>query len=158
VQPLLDLGATVLADHGEDEWKVLADPEGNELCAFPDEDGRAAADGVLAQAFAICVDSDRPVETCAWWQARLGGTIGPGSDGRPRWLHGAAGLGEVVLKFVPVDDERVVKNRSHWDVTTDRVDELVEAGASVVRPQDDEIAWTVLRDPDGNEFCAFASP
>ena len=117
---------------------------------------RLSEDGVLAKAFAICVDSDRPVETGAWWQARLGGTIGPGSDGRPRWLHGAAGLGEVVLKFVPVDDERVVKNRCHWDVTTDRVDELVEAGASVVRPQDDEIAWTVLRDPDGNEFCAFA--
>jgi hypothetical protein len=29
------------------------------------------------------------------------------------------------------------------------------AGAVVLRPQDDEIAWTVLADPDGNEFCAF---
>jgi len=25
----------------------------------------------------------------------------------------------------------------------------------VVRHQDDEIAWTVLADPEGNEFCAF---
>ena len=83
------------------------------------------------------------------------GTIGPGSDGRPRWLHGAAGLGDVVLKFVPVDDERIVKNRCHWDVTTESLDDLVEAGAAVVRSQDDEISWTVLRDPDGNEFCAF---
>jgi hypothetical protein len=25
----------------------------------------------------------------------------------------------------------------------------------VLRPRDDEISWTVLADPDGNEFCAF---
>jgi hypothetical protein len=24
-----------------------------------------------------------------------------------------------------------------------------------VRPQDDEIRWTVCADPEGNEFCAF---
>ena len=23
------------------------------------------------------------------------------------------------------------------------------------KPRDDEIAWTVLADPQGNEFCAF---
>jgi hypothetical protein len=37
VQPLLDAGATVL--RGKDEaigWHVLADPEGNEFCAFDD--------------------------------------------------------------------------------------------------------------------------
>lgn len=150
---LLDLGATVLAEH--DDWSVLADPEGNEFCAFPDNDGIAAADGVPAHAFAICVDSDQPVEACAWWHQQLAGTIGPGSDGRPRWLHGAAGLGDLILKFVPVPDDRVVKNRCHWDVTTDDVDGLVASGATVLRPQDDEIEWTVLRDPDGNEFCAF---
>lgn len=150
VAPLLDLGATVLMDNGPDEWKVLADPEGNELCAFP-----GASDGAPATAFAICVDSDRPVELCAWWHAHLGGAIGPGSDGRPRWLHGAAGLGEVILKFVPVDDDRVVRNRCRWDVTTDDLAALVAAGAEVLRAADQQVDWTVLRDPDGNEFCAM---
>ena len=32
---------------------------------------------------------------------------------------------------------------------------LVSAGATLVRPADDEIDWTVLADPQGNEFCAF---
>jgi hypothetical protein len=59
------------------------------------------------------------------------------------------------MKFVRVSDERVVKNRWHWDVTTADVDALVAAGATLLRPRDDEISWTVLGDPQGNEFCAF---
>jgi hypothetical protein len=34
VDPLLALGARVLREPGEDDWWVLADPEGNEFCAF----------------------------------------------------------------------------------------------------------------------------
>ena len=35
VQPLIDAGATVLAPPNEHaRWHVLADPEGNEFCAF----------------------------------------------------------------------------------------------------------------------------
>ena len=56
---------------------------------------------------------------------------------------------------MPVGDERVAKNRMHWDVTTDDLDGLVAAGATVVREPDDEIEWTVMHDPEGNEFCAF---
>lgn len=51
-----------------------------------------------------------------------------------------------------------MKNRVHWDVilVDASVDALVAAGAAVVRPADHEIRWTVLADPEGNEFCAFA--
>jgi hypothetical protein len=34
VQPLVDAGATVLRPPGEDYWYTMADPEGNEFCAF----------------------------------------------------------------------------------------------------------------------------
>ena len=144
----LDVGgdgraATVLHDEGE--FRVLVDPEGNEFCAFP-----AAAPGLLA----VCVDSPRPAAAAAWWASQVGGKLGPGPDGTPRWIHGAAGLGDVTWKFLPVDDERVVKNRCHWDVVGD-AGELVAAGATIVRKRDREISWTVLADPDGNEFCAF---
>ncbi|MFP5308961.1 MAG: VOC family protein [Actinomycetes bacterium] len=149
VGALVAVGATVLAEH--DGWSVLADPEGNELCAFPGDAGGAAA-----RPLAVCVDSDRPVELASWWQWAFGGEVGPGPDGRPRWLHGAGGLGEVVLKAVPVDDPRTVKNRCHWDVVSGDVDALVGAGATVLRTPDDEVPWTVLADPQGNEFCAFA--
>jgi hypothetical protein len=37
LQPLLDAGATLLRPIGGDiRWHVLADPEGNEFCAFVD--------------------------------------------------------------------------------------------------------------------------
>jgi Glyoxalase-like domain len=136
-------GAVLLHDEGA--FQVLADPEDNEFCVFPD-----AAPGLVA----ICTDSARPAAIAAWWAGLLGGKLGPGPDGIPRWIRGAAGLGDVTWKFVPVDDERVVKNRCHWDVFGDPR-ELVTAGATVVRERDGEIDWTVLADPDGNEFCVF---
>jgi hypothetical protein len=38
LQPLIDAGATVLARPNEDvRWHVLADPEGNEFCAFTED-------------------------------------------------------------------------------------------------------------------------
>jgi hypothetical protein len=148
---LLRLGARLLTDHGP--WAVLADPEGNEFCVFP-EMGRTAA-GPPARMSALCVDSAEPEALATWWASVLGGDVGPGPDGAPRWLHGAAGLHDIVMKFVRVPDDRVVKNRWHWDVTTADVDALVAAGATVLRARDDEISWTVLADPQGNEFCAF---
>lgn len=59
--------------------------------------------------------------------------------------------------FTPVPEPKTVKNRVHWDVLLDdaTVDDLVAAGATVLRRPDDEIDWTVLADPEGNEFCAF---
>jgi hypothetical protein len=57
--------------------------------------------------------------------------------------------------FAPVPEPKTVKNRIHPDVTTPDIDALVAAGATVLRAQDDKISWTVMADPDGNEFCAF---
>jgi hypothetical protein len=162
VGALTDLGATVLAEH--EGWWVLGDPEGNELCAFADPDGEAAAIGAPARAFALCVDSDRPEQLAAWWHERLGGTLVPAGDGTRRWIEGPRGFEGRFLKFVRVADERVVKNRSHWDVISvgddprpeaDQVEALVAAGATVRRAHDAEIRWTVLADPQGNEFCLF---
>jgi hypothetical protein len=148
---LVDLGATVV---GEVEgFSVLQDPGGNELCVFPDD---GAAPGV-ARPFALCIDSADPVQLARWWHGLLGGRIGDGPDGRPRWLHGGAGFGEIVMTFVPVEDRRVVKKSCHWDVTTDDVEGLVAVGATLVRAPDDEISWTVLADVQGNEFCAFTA-
>ena len=145
------LGATVVS--ASDEWAVLRDPEGNELCASPGESPTAPA-----LVFALCVDCDRPVELAAWWQRIVGGQLVPAPDGTPRWMLGAAGLGDLAWKFIPVPEARSVKNRVHWDVTVADVGSLVDAGATVLRPADDEIGWTVMADPEGNEFCAFVQP
>lgn len=165
VAALVQLGATVLAGNGR--WSVLADPEGNELCAFPDLHGDALAAGAPAKVFALCVDSGAPEALAAWWQARIGGTLVPGPDGALRWIEGARGFEAFTFKCVRVADERVAKNRSHWDVTSvgddprpdaDQVAELVAAGATVLRARDGEIRWTVLADPQGNEVCLFTDP
>ncbi|HEY2443804.1 MAG TPA: VOC family protein [Streptosporangiaceae bacterium] len=42
LQPLIDAGATLLRkSDAEVEWNVMADPEGNEFCAFVDQPGPA---------------------------------------------------------------------------------------------------------------------
>ncbi|HEV3227130.1 MAG TPA: VOC family protein [Acidimicrobiales bacterium] len=53
--------------------------------------------------------------------------------------------------FLRVPEQKVVKNRVHVDVFGD-VEELVRRGATQL---DAMPRWTVLADPEGNEFCVF---
>ena len=128
VEPLLELGATVLADFLP-ERVTLADVEGNEFCAFLDP---RHDEGPPARAFAVCTDSDRPEELAAWWAGQVGAEVRNGPDGTPRWLYGCAGWEDLVWKFVRVHDRRVVPNRWQWSVRTEHAE---------------------LVDPQGNEFC-----
>ena len=75
---------------------------------------------------------------------------GGGSDR----LHDPTGAGPSIW-FQVVPEPKTGKNRFHLDVTTPDLAALIAAGATVLRPRDPEIRWTVLADPDGNEFCAF---
>ena len=68
--------------------------------------------------------------------------------------------GPVGICFMPVTDRKTVKNRLHLDLTTtadDRhaeIERLVGLGARRVDVgQTGEESWTVLADPEGNEFC-----
>ena len=74
------------------------------------------------------------------------------------WIEAVPNMPFECIVFAPVPEPKTVKNRIHIDVTTPDVDALVAAGARVLRPQDDEIGWTVMADPEGNEFCAFVRP
>lgn len=66
----------------------------------------------------------------------------------------------VGICFMPVTDPKRVKNRVHLDVTSsaaDRlqeIDRLLALGARRVDiGQSGAESWTVLADPEGNEFC-----
>ena len=66
----------------------------------------------------------------------------------------------VGICLMPVVDAKTVKNRMHLDLTTgaeDRdaeIERLVGLGASKVDiGQTGSESWTVLADPEGNEFC-----
>jgi hypothetical protein len=70
------------------------------------------------------------------------------------------------LVFVPVSEGKTIKNRLHLDLAphiTDDRDALIEAlltqGATRVNVGQDEpeASWTVLADPEGNEFCVLSA-
>jgi hypothetical protein len=89
----------------------------------------------------------------AWWAEVLGGRLEDGGDGES--VEAIPGAPFEFLVFEPVPERKQVKNRIHWDVVTADVELLTAYGAQVLRAPDDEVVWTVLADPEGNEFCAF---
>jgi hypothetical protein len=69
------------------------------------------------------------------------------------------------LVFVPVSEPKALKNRLHIDLAPHTSDDrdaeiarLIERGARRVDVgQGDDVSWTVLADPEGNEFCVLSS-
>jgi hypothetical protein len=62
--------------------------------------------------------------------------------------------------FMPVTDPKTVKNRVHLDLTDNAADAIRRSTASlrsgarrVDIGQTSAESWTVLADPEGNEFC-----
>lgn len=150
VEDVLELGASPF-DLESFAWKIVRDPEGGELCVF---ERNEVPDYRL---YEIVVDSAEPERIATWWADVLGGSVGH-EDGTPWWwVEQVPAMPFESLVFPPVPEPKIVKNRVHWDVWADP-QLLVGDGASVVRERDDEIGWTVLADPEGNEFCAFAEP
>jgi len=128
-------------------WTVMADPEGGEFCAFvrddlPDE-----------RLHGLVVDSVDPATQARWWGMVYGVDVTDNGD----WftLADVPGMPIQTMDFVPVPEPKAVKNRVHWDVTVPSMAALISAGATLLRGPDDKIRWSVLADPEGNEFCAF---
>jgi hypothetical protein len=68
----------------------------------------------------------------------------------------------VGMCFMPVADPKTVKNRLHLDLTTEagdrdaEIERLLALGARRVDVgQSGEESWTVLADPEDNEFCVI---
>ncbi|HEV7897126.1 MAG TPA: VOC family protein [Planosporangium sp.] len=150
---ILRAGATVVREPGDDRWWVLADPEGNEFCAFPPNTEAAQPPGV----FELVVDCRDAWAQTAWWAGVTGGKANRPDEGAFAWVEGAAGFPWQYWVFAEVPEAKIVKNRVHWDVDLAAAtpDALVEAGAVVLRAPGADIRWWVLADPEGNEFCAF---
>ncbi len=69
----------------------------------------------------------------------------------------------MVLGWRYLPEPRTAKNRVHADLTTDDRDpeiaRLVELGATRGEDYDEwGHAWTVMADPEGNEFCVSDAP
>jgi hypothetical protein len=65
------------------------------------------------------------------------------------------------IVFVPVPEEKTVKNRVHIDVSpidrdpAEEVERLIALGARRVDIGQGDVGWTVMADPEGNEFCVL---
>jgi catechol 2,3-dioxygenase-like lactoylglutathione lyase family enzyme len=148
---LTGLGATVLNDT-DFRWVVMADPDGQEFCAFvrpePPED-------LLHEIVVDCAD---PAGAAAWWAAVFGMDVTTHDHDGWFSLERLPGAPFDGMSFVQVPEPKTVKNRVHWDVTGS-VPALLEAGARMLRPVTEDPEpdrnWDVLADPHGNEFCVF---
>lgn len=148
---VLALGATAV-DLESFPWKVLRDPEGGELCVFEHE--RVPP----YRLYEVVVDGADHRAQALWWAEVFGGRTGhkDGPNGAWSWVEEIPGAPFGYLVFGTVPEPKTVKNRIHWDVESSDVPGLVERGAGLLREPDDEIGWTVMVDPEGNEFCVFA--
>ena len=63
------------------------------------------------------------------------------------------------ILFVRVPDEKIVKNRLHFDLRPKdqaaEVERIVALGATAVDIGQSDVGWVVLADPEGNEFCVL---
>jgi hypothetical protein len=143
-------GATVL-DATSFRWTLLSDPDGQEFCAFV----RGAPPA--RRLHELVVDCADPGPIAQWW-ATVFGVDRHTQEGHDEpdfcWIDTPPGAPLDGISFVPVPEPKTVKNRVHWDVTG-VLEELVGAGATLLRARGDDRRWDVLADPDGNEFCVF---
>jgi catechol 2,3-dioxygenase-like lactoylglutathione lyase family enzyme len=162
---LYAIGASFVEQHPR--WTVLADPDGQEFCAFVREPaelyrhsgagGGATPSELPSKLKDLVVDSQDPERIANWWHGVLGGTLGGDPDNPWFWVSDLPGAPLESMDFVEVPEAKTIKNRVHWDLLVPDLDALVATGATLLRPAGGDIRWHVMADPDGNEFCAFTS-
>ncbi len=159
VARLKDLGATpVDIGQGDVPWTVLADPEGNEFCVAEPREIYGDT-GPIAAIVADCID---PRAMAQFWEAAMDWTLHEITDDHAM-LRSAKGVGPY-LKLVRTPDAKTVKNRVHLDLRpypgddqAAEVARLRTLGATDIDlGQGDEVSWTCLVDPEGNEFDVLA--
>jgi hypothetical protein len=118
----------------------------------------------------IVVDCRDPQLLAAFWSAALGYHIVRVEDDQVEiapWEQEPADLADQVRRrptapaivFVVVEEGKAVKNRLHLDVrpvdrsTEEEGERLISLGATRVDIGQGSAPWTVLADPEGNEFC-----
>ncbi|WP_414940764.1 VOC family protein [Amycolatopsis sp. cmx-11-51] len=105
----------------------------------------------------ITIDCVDPRGLAAFWTQALGVEVDQDHGGEFVILRSQVENGPV-FGFQRVPEPRAGKNRVHVDFGTDdgekEVERLIGLGAKKLDEQKvPGLAWTVLADPEGNEFC-----
>lgn len=126
--------------------------------------------------YTVVIDSHDITAQAQWWATTLGWKIGyqdddevvvapPGATEDPVETLEEWQIQRQELVFVQVEETKTLKNRLHIDlaphISQDRDAEiaaLIERGATLSDVgQRDDVTWTVLADPEGNEFCVLSA-
>jgi Glyoxalase-like domain len=126
----------------------------------------------------IVVDCQRPGKLAEFWCSALGYRVLDEQDGlveigppdvstdddwaewRARLIREAA---PPTIVFVVVPEAKTTKNRLHIDLSpidispAEEVERLIGLGATKADIGQGDVPWTVMRDPEGNEFCVLRS-
>jgi predicted enzyme related to lactoylglutathione lyase len=112
---------------------------------------------------ALNVDCRDPRLLADFWSAALGYRLDD-ADEESASIVPAEGASGWTLLFFVVPEGKSVKNRLHLDLSPPdtmaaEVDRLLAAGATVQgRVDEGGSFWTVMLDPEGNEFCVLRGP
>jgi hypothetical protein len=157
---LVELGGRHLdiGQRPDDEHIVLADPEGNELCLIEPTNSFLADCPRLGS-----ITCDGSMEVGYFWSAALGWPLVWDQDEETA-IRAPDRTGPMITWGGPPVAPKLGKNRFHVDVgpldeadQEAEVDRLQALGATRVDIGQGEVAWVVMTDPDGNEFCVLRS-
>jgi predicted enzyme related to lactoylglutathione lyase len=150
----LDLGGRHI-DVGqlpEERHVVLADPEGNEFCVL--EPGNNFLAGCP---FLGAIASDGTQAVGYFWSKALNWPLVWDQDEETA-IQSPHGGPKITWGGPPVAP-KPKKNRLHFDLTADdqqaEVARLTTLGATPLDLGQGNVPWTVMADPDGNEFCVL---
>jgi predicted enzyme related to lactoylglutathione lyase len=110
----------------------------------------------------LCVDCRDPHLLAHFWAEVLGYTVRPAApEATDIAIDPDPAVGGMRIWFLQVPEPKVVKNRVHIDINLPdhgEMERLQRLGARVLQPihdPDGRVKWTIMADPEGNEFCAF---
>jgi predicted enzyme related to lactoylglutathione lyase len=100
----------------------------------------------------ITIDCAEPARLSKFWGQALEGYSDDASGVIVRSESGP------IIYFQQVPEPKTVKNRVHIDIgvpdVQPEVERLTALGAKPVRAMEEGgMAWTIMADPEGNEFC-----
>lgn len=111
---------------------------------------------------ALTFDCADPRRLAAFWTEVLGYLIADVDEDGAEIVDPAGGGWRLLFLVVP--EGKAVKNRVHLDLRPPvsmaaEVERVVALGATVYRYVEEHGSfWTVMRDPEGNEFCVLRGP
>ncbi len=113
--------------------------------------------GAIGRLEAICIDVSDLECAATFWGALLG--FQPGRPDRG-WVKVGNLTSDTRLILQQVPEDKIVKNRVHLDLYVDDVEQAVQQlearGGTKLEDRDDgQGPFSVMADPDGNEFCIF---